>query len=234
MLAVTTDEAFTLVSSYRWDTHRLQDAYFEDPAKCRATSGCSGPSPPPLPPGTGATLPDPLSLEDHPVEEMDALACGHFFSGPASWTPYLSDAVADFTTATLAQCPASGEGCTERVAPRLFFAHLPPAPSPLPGRYRTAIARAFVEKDPFTRWCPAPGCEFCVECKTGGYRSVLCAAGHAWCWRCQRAPHGPALCADVERWLKREGDSGEDAKWMLAHTKPCPKCRKAIEKNQGW
>jgi len=34
-------------------------------------------------------------------------------------------------------------------------------------------------------------------------------------------------------WSKRLTDEGGNSKWVLANTKPCPKCKKAIEKNEG-
>ncbi len=68
---------------------------------------------------------------------------------------------------------------------------------------------------------------------------MTCAAGHEFCFGCVRRgsrvtePHGPASCAEVAAWAKREGDSGEDAKWLKANTKPCPGCKRPIQKNDG-
>ena len=50
---------------------------------------------------------------------------------------------------------------------------------------------------------------------------------------CRAEAHHPAYCVEVSAWAKKQTDDGGNAKWLLANTKPCPKCNKAIEKNQG-
>jgi ariadne-1 len=129
-----------------------------------------------------------------------------------------------------------GAGCRQLATPRIFTAALPP---PLHDKYREALARAYVVGSPQTKFCPHPGCAFAVECRGGANRDVACAAGHEFCFACSTTggpgeAHGPATCADVKSWLKREVDSAENAKWLKANTKTCPnaKCRQSIEKNQ--
>merc|ERR1712038_609221 len=40
-------------------------------------------------------------------------------------------------------------------------------------------------------------------------------------------------CKDLTSWNEKCRNESETANWILANTKPCPKCRSRIEKNQG-
>lgn len=40
-------------------------------------------------------------------------------------------------------------------------------------------------------------------------------------------------CQTVATWLRKNSAESENANWILANTKPCPKCKRPIEKNQG-
>lgn len=37
----------------------------------------------------------------------------------------------------------------------------------------------------------------------------------------------------MTKWLQKNSAESENANWILANTKPCPKCKRPIEKNQG-
>ncbi len=40
-------------------------------------------------------------------------------------------------------------------------------------------------------------------------------------------------CETVTKWLTKNSAESENMNWILANTKPCPKCSRPIEKNQG-
>ena len=40
-------------------------------------------------------------------------------------------------------------------------------------------------------------------------------------------------CETVTKWIQKNSAESENANWILANTKPCPKCKRPIEKNQG-
>jgi hypothetical protein len=80
---------------------------------------------------------------------------------------------------------------------------------------------------------PTVGCRYCVSYSEGGAQDVQCLDGHRFCFACKTSAHRPASCSEADKWMVREKDEGENAKWLLANTKPCPQCRKSIEKNQG-
>lgn len=89
------------------------------------------------------------------------------------------------------------------------------------------------------KWCPAPNCEFAVECKVKEKElerivpTVHCNCNHNFCFGCSLSDHQPAPCALVKKWLKKCEDDSETANWISANTKECPKCHSTIEKNGG-
>ncbi|PWA37655.1 zinc finger, RanBP2-type [Artemisia annua] len=59
---------------------------------------------------------------------------------------------------------------------------------------------------------------------------------------CTQEPHRPIACETVTKWVvKISGESenteiseeSENTNWILANSKPCPKCKRPIEKNNG-
>lgn len=104
-------------------------------------------------------------------------------------------------------------------------------------RYKTLVTRSFVEEQDFLRWCPAPGCEYILECHVSPSSqlvpAVLCRCGNRFCFGCGRKDHLPSTCEIVKHWLKKCADDSETANWISVHTKECPKCHTTIEKNGG-
>ncbi|KAA6377960.1 MAG: putative Zinc finger, C6HC-type [Streblomastix strix] len=81
-------------------------------------------------------------------------------------------------------------------------------------------------------WCPYPNCQY-VIIKKGLITDVKCICGHEFCFVCQKDAHMPATCKMVDDWLTMIKKDSQTSKWIYMNTKPCPKCKKPIEKNQG-
>ncbi|GHP08012.1 hypothetical protein PPROV_000675400 [Pycnococcus provasolii] len=62
---------------------------------------------------------------------------------------------------------------------------------------------------------------------------VICDCDHAWCFACGEEAHRPVDCGTVRSWLYKNSAESENTNWILANSKPCPKCKRPIEKNQG-
>ncbi len=81
------------------------------------------------------------------------------------------------------------------------------------------------------------GCENAVECLVDRGSSdpldVVCSCGAAFCFNCKEEAHRPVLCETVRKWITKNSAESENLNWILANTKPCPKCHRPIEKNQG-
>lgn len=99
--------------------------------------------------------------------------------------------------------------------------------------YFKKMGVAYADKSKSMRWCPAPGCEYGVDVETVGPRTIECICGNMFCFKCGLEDHRPCSCEVTRNWIKEDSAGGANAKWLLSHTKDCPKCNKAIEKNQG-
>ncbi|RYR42572.1 hypothetical protein Ahy_A08g039031 isoform C [Arachis hypogaea] len=85
-----------------------------------------------------------------------------------------------------------------------------------------------------TKWCPAPGCEYAVNFDAGsGNYDVSCFCSYSFCWNCTEEAHRPVDCGTVSKWILKNSAESENMNWILANSKPCPKCKRPIEKNQG-
>ena len=97
-------------------------------------------------------------------------------------------------------------------------------------------------------WCPR--CQYPALLQEEGGRLALCGrCQFSFCAECQQTWHGLAPCANLSmRWraadeagkevLRRKyGDKilqeVESSAWVSEHTKPCPRCSAATEKNGG-
>lgn len=76
------------------------------------------------------------------------------------------------------------------------------------------------------------------------YRPVdfWCVCGGTMCFNCRKGAHRPLACEAAQRWeelaeRQRGGEGGssnpQNIDWIMGHTKPCPNCKSAIEKNGG-
>ncbi|KAL8154527.1 hypothetical protein AgCh_000043 [Apium graveolens] len=51
--------------------------------------------------------------------------------------------------------------------------------------------------------------------------------------KCREEAHLPVDCETVAKWILKNTAESENMNWILANSKPCPKCKRPIEKNQG-
>ncbi|KAJ1422080.1 Zinc finger, RING-type [Sesbania bispinosa] len=76
-------------------------------------------------------------------------------------------------------------------------------------RYDHFLFRSYVENNKKIKWCPAPACG------------------------CGEEAHRPVDCETAHQWITKNKSKSENADWLVAHTKPCPQCKKPIERNGG-
>jgi len=101
-------------------------------------------------------------------------------------------------------------------------------------KYARYLLRSYIEDNRKTKWCPAPGCEFAVEFVVGSENyDVSCLCSYGFCWNCTEEAHRPVDCGTVAKWIMKNSAESENMNWILANSKPCPKCKRPIEKNQG-
>ncbi len=99
--------------------------------------------------------------------------------------------------------------------------------------YMKWFCKSFTDDNKNVRWCPFQGCDYCVEYKEYGISDVQCKCGNSFCFKCSQESHRPCSCDITNSWKTKNSNESENITWIMANTKACPKCKRAIEKNQG-
>ncbi|KAI9228579.1 MAG: hypothetical protein DHS80DRAFT_30706 [Piptocephalis tieghemiana] len=245
IINVTTGDAMTLLRYARWDKTRLTESYFNDPERISQEAGLRGSSPQHAP--TIKRPPPGFVCDiccDDEVDSILALACHHAFCS-SCYQRYLVQKVMVQAECRRILCPQ--KGCDAIVDPQTIETLLgldEAQEGRLIARYRVLLTRTYVDDHVSLRWCPAPGCEYAVECPVSSKRDILtrvptvqCASGHPFCHGCgmEEGPggHQPCPCHLVRMWVRKLEDDSETANWLGANTKECPECHSITEKNGG-
>jgi ariadne-1 len=174
-----------------------------------------------------------ICCDDDPDLTTASVACNHRFCVNC-YSHYLTQKIKEDGESRRIECPQDqcnvivDEATVQRVVDDKILA-----------RYRELLNRTFVDDNDYLRWCPAPDCEFAIECHvpstslTSIVPTVQCACGDIFCFGCGLPDHQPAICSIVKKWLQKCEDDSETANWISAHTKECTKCHSTIEKNGG-
>jgi len=169
-----------------------------------------------------------ICFESCPRGMMSAAVCGHPFCSTC-WRGYISTAINDGPGCLMLRCP--DPSCAAAVGQDMINALADDEDKEKYGRY---LRRSYIEDNRKTKWCPAPGCEYAVEFVMGsGSYDVNCNCSYGFCWNCTEEAHRPVDCATVSKWILKNSAESENMNWILANSKPCPKCKRPIEKNQG-
>uniref|UniRef100_A0A0E0H2I1 RBR-type E3 ubiquitin transferase n=1 Tax=Oryza nivara TaxID=4536 RepID=A0A0E0H2I1_ORYNI len=214
VLSISKSEACVLLRNYNWSVSKVHDEWFADEEHVRKVVGF---------PEKLIEMPNDRELtcgicfENCPRTSMSAAACGHPFCS-ACWRGCL-----------MLRCP--DPSCTAAVGQDMINSLADDEDREKYGRY---LRRSYIEDNRKTKWCPAPGCEYAVEFVMGsGSYDVNCNCSYGFCWNCTEEAHRPVDCATVSKWILKNSAESENMNWILANSKPCPKCKRPIEKNQG-
>jgi len=225
VLSISKSEACVLLRNYNWSVSKVHDEWFADEEHVRKIVGL---------PEKHMELPNDrevtcgICFESCPRGMMSAAACGHPFCSTC-WRGYISTAINDGPGCLMLRCP--DPSCAAAVGQDMINALADDDDKEKYGRY---LRRSYIEDNRKTKWCPAPGCEYAVEFVMGsGSYDVNCNCSYGFCWNCTEEAHRPVDCATVSKWILKNSAESENMNWILANSKPCPKCKRPIEKNQG-
>ncbi|CAL5072863.1 unnamed protein product [Urochloa decumbens] len=235
VLSVPPGFAAALLRHCRWDPELLKNEWFSDEARVRAAVGLAPAGQP------GGDVPTALNevplacaicFDGHGPGGMRSAGCRSHFYCHECWRGYIRAAVGDGARCLLLRCP--DPKCPAPVVRELVDAA---AAGEDRARYETFVVRSYVEEGTsrYVRWCTGPGCTLAVRAHEGSSRlsEVTCECGHLMCFRCGSDGHRPTPCETARAWAERCAADGDTTSWVLENTKHCPKCRRAIEKNQG-
>eukprot|EP00238_Polyblepharides_amylifera_P000962 CAMPEP_0196573722 /NCGR_PEP_ID=MMETSP1081-20130531/3576_1 /TAXON_ID=36882 /ORGANISM="Pyramimonas amylifera, Strain CCMP720" /LENGTH=623 /DNA_ID=CAMNT_0041891541 /DNA_START=181 /DNA_END=2053 /DNA_ORIENTATION=+ len=251
VLSVSKNAATVILRDFKWNVNKIHEEWFQDEEIVRNRVGLPSREQEEISEveeelralenvqGEGSSVPANADASEHlqcgvcfdmfPRHSMRAADCKHFFCVDC-WKGYLSAAVQDGSQKFLhfrcpqPQCPMLvKDALVEELADRDQLAKI-----------ATFKLRSFVEDNPKVKWCPAPGCVYAVEMSSGeALQDVQCKCSFSFCWSCNQEAHRPVNCATVCKWVIKNSAESENMHWILANSKPCPECKRPIEKNQG-
>ncbi|SAM02395.1 hypothetical protein [Absidia glauca] len=241
ILGLPSKDAATLLRYFRWNKEKLFERYMDAPDTTLRRAGVVSQQYQAQPTLIKATDLPPsdqpftcdICCDDDPDLTTASVACNHRFCVNC-YGHYLTQKIKEDGESRRIECPQDqcnvivDEATVQRVVDDKILA-----------RYRELLNRTFVDDNDNLRWCPAPDCEFAIECHvpstslTSIVPTVQCACGDIFCFGCGLPDHQPAICSIVKKWLQKCEDDSETANWISAHTKECTKCHSTIEKNGG-
>lgn len=225
VLSISKDHSWILLCHYNWNVSKLHDEWFADERNVRKAVGLLEHQAIVL---TGSELTCKICFETYPRCAVSGAACGHQFCH-GCWRGYIGTAINDGPGCLMLRCP--DPSCSAAVGQCMVNTF---ASETDREKYSQYLLRSYIENNRKTKWCPAPGCNFCVnfDMSTSNY-DVCCGCTYSFCWNCREEAHRPVDCETVTRWILKNSAESENMNWILANSKACPKCKRPIEKNLG-
>lgn len=225
VLSTSRVHACLLLRHFNWSVSKVHEEWFADEDTVRRDVGLLGKQ---VEMRNVRELTCGICFEVYPRKVMSSAACGHPFCG-SCWRGYIGTAVTDGPGCLMLRCP--DPSCSAAIGQDMidFLAS-----GVDKKKYTHYLLRSYIENNRKTKWCPAPGCEFAIDFVMGcGNYDVSCDCSHSFCWNCTEEAHRPVDCGTVAKWILKNSAESENMNWILANSKPCPKCKRPIEKNQG-
>lgn len=228
VLDISASAACILLFHHRWSPSTVHEAWFSDEEKTRKTTGLLLTSPESKTNKENQFICG-ICFESYPIDDSGSAFCGHLFC-KLCLGQYIGTSIEGGPGCLTLRCPepscimAIGQDMVNNLASDTNKI-----------KYDNYLIRSYVEGNRNTKWCPAPGCDYAIEfdsAMSGGY-DVACLCGHLFCWNCTEEAHRPVDCDTVAKWILKNSAEAENVTWILAYTKPCPKCKRPIEKNKG-
>jgi ariadne-1 len=175
----------------------------------------------------------PICFDGYTILEMKELKyCGHLFCEEC-WRGYIHTSINNDGLGCLnLRCP--NLRCRAVVSEDMVFSlGLSEDDN---SKYRKYLVRSYVEQNSDVKWCPAPNCQYAVKVDdvVDASQEVVCNCSYKFCWNCLQESHRPIDCDTVRKWVSMISDGeSQNLYWILRNSKPCPMCKRPIEKNFG-
>ncbi|EXB68667.1 putative E3 ubiquitin-protein ligase ARI7 [Morus notabilis] len=226
VLSISRDTACILLRHCNWSVSKVHEAWFADEERVRKAVGLL--EEPVIWFPNYRELTCGICFESFPRGRIKSAACGHPFCS-ACWAGYISTSINDGPGCLLLRCP--DPSCGAAVGRDMINSLVSDEDLRKYSRY---LHRSYIEDNKKTKWCPAPGCDYAVNFVGDNENyDVSCLCTYGFCWNCTEEAHRPVDCVTVAKWILKNSAESENMNWILANSKPCPKCKRPIEKNQG-
>ncbi|XP_010473914.1 PREDICTED: probable E3 ubiquitin-protein ligase ARI10 [Camelina sativa] len=232
-LSISQAEAIALLLHYHWRVSKFEDEWFTDEERIRETIGIL--KEPVVDVNGQKVIKCGICFESYTRGEIERVSCGHPYCNTC-WTGYVTSKIGDGPGCLRIKCPEPS--CSGAIGQDMIDKFSKKEDKE---KYYRYLLRSYVEEDVVERikWCPSPECECAVDFGVGGSGTgsscydITCLCSHSFCWNCREDAHSPVDCETVSKWIFRIQDEAENKNWMLANSKPCPKCKRPIEKGEG-
>ncbi|XP_023748684.1 probable E3 ubiquitin-protein ligase ARI8 [Lactuca sativa] len=226
VLSISRDSACMLLRRFNWNVSNVHEAWFANEDAVRKAVGMLDTTN--IKPPKAGELPCGICFESYTLDSVSTAACGHPFCNTC-WAAYISTSINDGPGCLTLRCPIPSCGAAVGVDMVNMLTS-----DEDKKKYRRYLLRSYIEDNRKTKWCPAPGCDCAIEFDLGsGSYDVTCYCSYSFCWNCTEEAHRPVDCETVSKWIMKNSAESENMNWILANSKPCPKCKRPIEKNQG-
>ncbi|KAI3473035.1 hypothetical protein Pfo_029464 [Paulownia fortunei] len=226
VLSISKEAACILLRRYNWSVNNVHEEWFADEERVRNAVGIL--EKPLVKFLSVREVACGICFENYSSESLRSAGCAHLFCD-ACWKAYISTSINDGPGCLMLRCPdpSCGAAVGQDMIDKL-------APNEDKEKYCRYLLRSYVEDSRKIKWCPAPGCDSAVKYVVGsGSYDVTCSCSYSFCWNCTEEAHRPVDCETVAKWVLKNSAESENMNWILANSKPCPKCKRPIEKNQG-
>ncbi|XP_040383503.1 probable E3 ubiquitin-protein ligase ARI5 isoform X1 [Oryza brachyantha] len=231
IFSVPRESACVLLCCYKWSISKLSDDWFADEENVRHSVGL---------PTNVVCVPDcpkltcGICFEGYAANAMSCAGCPHFYCHEC-WEGYISAAINDGPGCLVLQCP---EPSCDAIVLEDMINSLTKNEDKV--KYARFVLWSYIEGNKKIKWCPAPDCTYAVEFLGDRNYDISCKCKFSFCWnplvkkmQCGEDAHRPVSCDTVSKWILKNSAESENMNWILANSKPCPKCKRPIEKNQG-
>ncbi|XVF73669.1 hypothetical protein PTKIN_Ptkin13bG0001500 [Pterospermum kingtungense] len=227
VLSISKVEASILLLHYNWSVNKIHDAWFADEKQARQKAGLLLKPLVELPDDHGDILCG-ICFETYPLDGIKSTVCGHPYCNDC-WSSYIKTAIAEGPGSLLLKCPEPS--CRAAVGKDMIGLF---ASEEEKNRYSGYFVMSYIEENKMIKWCPGPGCGNAIDFVAGSENfQVSCLCSHSFCWNCGEEAHSPVDCETVTKWMLKNNSEAENVNYILAFTKPCPKCKRPIEKSMG-
>ncbi|KAE9593299.1 putative aminoacyltransferase, E1 ubiquitin-activating enzyme [Lupinus albus] len=226
VLSISEVSASILLRHYNWSVSKVHDAWFADEDSVRKAVGLL--EQPVVQCPNDEELTCGICFENYARAKIEMASCGHPYC-ISCWAGYIGTSINDGPGCLMLRCP--DPTCDTAVGQDIINIVASDEDKRKYGHY---LLRSYIEDNKKSKWCPAPGCEYAVTFDAGsGNYDVSCLCSYCFCWNCTEEAHRPVDCGTVAKWILKNSAESENMNWILANSKPCPKCKRPIEKNQG-